>query len=505
LAPEGAPAHAAGFLTLDAEVVLESLPTEGCFPDWLSGSLVRNGPAKFEAGNDLFNHHFDGFAMLHRFGFRNGEVSYRNRFVRSRSFEYATENGRMGYPTFATRLNRDRLERVSEELRRGDTPDVNASVALARIAGQHVALTDSSTIPMAYDLETLETRGPLVWTDQLQHKDCAGNPIENWFHRGTTAHCHVAPANGDIINYFTQPGAPGRPTGYNFFRIPHGTRRREPIGVLTTDRPAYVHAFCVTQRRIVFPESPLRSDPLVLLEGGSFLASLQWREEAPMTFHVLDQAGGDLLRRFEVRPSYIMHTINAYDEGDTVVLDVAAYDNGDHVAELYLNPALRPPGGRLKTTRTPELRSHARPMRYRLDLTTGRVTEQELAPITVELPTIDYLRLNGRPYRHFYSTGISADPDALFYDQLASVDTVAASHVTWRQSGHFPGEPIFVRRPGATADNDGILLSVVLDGRAGRSYLLALDPSTLEPRARAFLPHHVPSGFHGTFFPDVAS
>ena len=220
-----------------------------------------------------------------------------------------------------------------------------------------------------------------------------------------------------------------------------------------------------------------------------------------MTFHVLDQANGNLLRSFEVRPSYIMHTINAYDEGGTAVLDVAAYDNADHVAELYLNPALRPPGGRLKTTRTPELRSHARPMRYRLDLTTGRVTEQELAPITVELPTIDYLRLNGRRYRHFYSTGISADTDALFYDQLASVDTVAGSHVTWRQSGHFPGEPIFVRRPGATADNSGILLSVVLDGRAGRSYLLALDPPTLEPRARAFLPHHVPSGFHGTFFP----
>src|ERR1700720_3752697 len=100
LAPDSTPLHAAGFLSLDAEVVLESIPTEGRFPDWLSGSLVRNGPAKFEAGHDLFNHHFDGFAMLHRFEFRNGEVSYRNRFLRSRSFEYATQKGRMGYPVF---------------------------------------------------------------------------------------------------------------------------------------------------------------------------------------------------------------------------------------------------------------------------------------------------------------------------------------------------------------------------------------------------------------------
>ena len=63
---------------------------------------------------------------------------------------------------------------------------------------------------MAYDLETLETRGPLVWNDQLQHQDCAGNPIEDWFHRGTTAHFHLASADGAIINYFTQPGAAGR-------------------------------------------------------------------------------------------------------------------------------------------------------------------------------------------------------------------------------------------------------------------------------------------------------
>jgi carotenoid cleavage dioxygenase-like enzyme len=102
-------------------------------------------------------------------------------------------------------------------------------------------------------------------------------------------------------------------------------------------------------------------------------------------------------------------------------------------------------------------------VRYRLDLATGRATEQELAPITVELPTIDYPRLNGRRYRHFYSAGISNDPRAIFYDQLASVDTVAGSQVTWRQSGHFPGEPVFIRRPGVSADNDGSLLSVVLD------------------------------------------
>ncbi|WP_284700061.1 carotenoid oxygenase family protein [Coxiella burnetii] len=31
--------------------------------------MIRNGPAKFEAGNKKLRHWFDGFAMLHQFAF----------------------------------------------------------------------------------------------------------------------------------------------------------------------------------------------------------------------------------------------------------------------------------------------------------------------------------------------------------------------------------------------------------------------------------------------------
>lgn len=491
------PLHSAGFKTLNAEVVLDKLPTEGSFPQWLSGSLFRNGPAKFEAGSVLLDHHFDGFAMLHRFGFENGDVGYRNRFLRSRSFAYSAEHGKIGYPVFATRLEKRRREQLFEEIERGEAPDVNAGVAFARIAGKRVALTDGSTLPQEFDPHTLETKGTIVWNDRLQKEDCAGNEVD-WHRRATTAHCHLAP-DGNIINYFTQPGAGPHPAAYNFYRIGTDSLSRQPIGIVQTDAPAYVHAFCVTQRYIVFPESPLRSDASVLREGGSYFQSLSWRSGRPTIFHVVDQTTGCTIQRFEVRPCYIMHTINAFEDGGTVVVDVAAYDNGNHVAELCLNPALRPAGGRLKHERVPELRSHARPVRFRLNLATGAAVEEALAPLTVELPTIDYSRRNGRRYSRFYSTGISNDPDAVFYDQLASVDTVSGKYTTWSQPGHFPGEPVFVSRPGAEREDDGILLSVVLDGTTGRSYLMALDPVSLESQAKAFLPHHVPSGFHGQF------
>ena len=69
----------------------------------------------------------------------------------------------------------------------------------------------------------------------------------------------------------------------------------------------------------------------------------------------------------------------------------------------------------------------------------------------------------------------------------------------WHEPGRYPGEPIFVAEPGADAENAGVLLSIVLDADAGTSFLLVLDAATLEERARARAPHHIPFSFHGQF------
>lgn len=47
------------------------------------------------------------------------------------------------------------------------------------------------------------------------------------------------------------------------------------------------------------------------------------------------------------------------------------------------------------------------------------------------------------------------------------VDVRSGALMSWRREGHFPGEPIFVARPGAVEEDDGVLLSVVLEGEWG--------------------------------------
>ncbi len=130
------------------------------------------------------------------------------------------------------------------------------------------------------------------------------------------------------------------------------------------------------------------------------------------------------------------------------------------------------------------------------------MVEEELSDASLELPRIDYRERNTRPYRYVYgagSEGEDAAPD--FLNQLVKVDVESGEARTWFEPGSYPGEPVFVPAlAGQRQEDDGVLLSVVLDGRSASSYLLVLDAHSLEELGRARVPHHIPFGFHGEYF-----
>lgn len=57
-------------------------------------------------------------------------------------------------------------------------------------------------------------------------------------------------------------------------------------------------------------------------------------------------------------------------------------------------------------------------------------------------------------------------PGESFFSCLVRLDVESGSHEVWQEEGMWPGEPIFVPRPGGTAEDDGVLLSVVLAGQS---------------------------------------
>jgi carotenoid cleavage dioxygenase-like enzyme len=122
----------------------------------------------------------------------------------------------------------------------------------------------------------------------------------------------------------------------------------------------------------------------------------------------------------------------------------------------------------------------------------------------MELPRFDYRRFNTNPdYRYVYSASINNQHRRGFYNQLAKVDIQSGQTSTWYSEECYPGEPIFVGRPDRTEEDDGVVLSVVLDAAAGTSFLLVLDASSFTEIGRAEIPHPILFGYHGEYFNQV--
>lgn len=459
-----------GFRSLDAETEAAELPVEGALPEWLDGSLLRNGPAKFEAERGAFRHWFDGQAMVHRFTLGGGRVYYANRFLDTPSSRAVREGGRIGYPEFATDPCRSLFARFFTVFARRDVR--NPNVSITRFGDRFVALTETP-IPVEFDPETLATAGVVGYQDSL-----AG--------QSTTAHPHQDPETGDLVNQLTRFA---RRSEYRVYRQRSGSLTRELVARHPVARPGYMHSFGVTGRYAVLAEFPLVANPLaLLLSGRPFIENYRWQPEQSTRFLVFDLREKALRGVHETAACFSFHHINAFEDGGDLVVDLCGYDDASVIDALYLD--------RLRAGQAVPV---ARPVRYRIGLERSTVAQERLTDEPMELPRIAYQRCNGREYRYAYGVGARHQGADGFADQLVKLDTATGRTLTWHQPGCYPGEPVFAAAPGAAAEDGGVVLSVVLDSAADSSFLLVLDAQTFEERARAQAPHAIPFGFHGVF------
>ena len=112
-------------------------------------------------------------------------------------------------------------------------------------------------------------------------------------------------------------------------------------------------------------------------------------------------------------------------------------------------------------------------------------------------------RCSAGAYRYAY--GVSYTAPGRFVDALVKIDVERGDSRSWHEDGCYPGEPVFVPRPGGADEDDGVNLSVVFDSRAGASFLLVLDSASFTERARVALPHAIPFMLHGQFDPGGAA
>ena len=455
-----------GFDSLEEELQLERLGVRGELPDWLQGMLLRTGPAKWEVGERVMEHWFDGLAMLHRFSFAGGEVSYANRFLETGAWRAARERGRIEYSEFATDPCRSLFQRVTALF----SPQLtdNANVNLARLGKRFISMTETP-IPVQFDAETLAAAGvPYKPPGQL-----------------TTAHPHVDRGTAGMLNYAARLGPR---SSYRFFHLGPDANAPDVVATLPVREPAYMHSFGVTSRWFVLAEFPLVVNPLRLALGGRpYIENYRWKPELGTRFHLFDRRTGGHRGPFATDARFAFHHVNAYDDGTEVVADICTFADDAIVKDLYLE--------RLRAGKPVE---KPRLERFRIAPDAGTVQCEQLIDEPLELPRINYTRCNERPYQYIWGVGTAG----AWLDRIVKADAVQRTSAVWSEHGCFPGEPVFVAAPQATEEDEGVLLSIVLDSQKGNSSLLVLDARNLKELARAEVPHHIPFGFHGQFARD---
>ncbi|NIM95833.1 MAG: beta-carotene 15,15'-monooxygenase [Anaerolineales bacterium] len=464
-----------GITSQEQEIQVEELPMIGLLPEWLIGTLIINGPGKFEIGEERYSHWFDGLAMLRRFSFRGGKVAYVNRFLRSRGFMDSMRSGQIRYEQFGTNTRPSFFQRLRSIFSNMQVPN-NTNTNLAKVGDDRFfAITESPTA-IEFEPDSLATIGEFAYVDKLSGMI-------------TTAHPHYDTVNNISYNYLLHFSLSST---YHVYCVQPGTYRRTRILSLPVREPSYMHSFGMTENYIILTEFPLVVNPLNFLwKGKPFIENYRWKPERGTRFRVIGKSDGEVVADCESESFFAFHHINAFEKNDSVLVDICAYPDHSIIGELYID--------RMRE----EDREHIPQLefrRYHLPLNGSTADFEVILDEPFELPRINYFQHNAKEYRFAYGVGLNASQPLDFVNQLVKVDIKKGDVKTWYVEGCYPGEPIFVPAPGERKEDGGVILSLVLDVNKENSFLLILDAASFSQVARVEVPHHIPFGFHGQFF-----
>jgi carotenoid cleavage dioxygenase len=432
------------------EVDAFDLDVVGALPPELNGRFFRNG-ANPPAGV-VPTHWFDGDGMLHGIRLRDGKAEwYRNRWIRTKLL---AGGERMNPETFEFDLSAGR-----------------ANTHVVSHAGRILALEEAS-LPMEISPD-LETIGAIDFGGKL------ATPC--------TAHPHVCPETGEM-HFF----------GYQLVTAPFVTyhvadRAGQIIHSQPVDipNPVMMHDFALSRNHAIFLDLPVVFDLDVALSGGGM--PFCWRPETGSRIGLVDrrQIGTGVAvepRWFEIDNCYVFHIVNSWEEqdGNVVVLDAGRHSSmwdgsADAFEPCYL-------------------------WRWRFDLRTGAVTEQQLDDVEHAFPRIDDRRTGLANRFGWAVVGRPGDPSLTEGATGVVKYDVSDGSSTFHDFGPdcSTSEAVFVPRSDDAGEDDGWVLSFVYDQSSAASSFVVLDAGdmTAEPVATIPIPQRVPNGFHGSWIPD---
>lgn len=452
------------FAPIEGERVVEfeAMKIIGDVPTDLDGVYARNGPNLSHA--PLGNYHrYDGDGMLHAIHFKDGRATYRNKWIRTSCFQ---EEAAAGQALWGGMLDARRDDRPDMPLK--DTS--NTDVVLH--AGKLVTMWYMAGIPYLVDPLTLETVRPM-------ELNAAGS-------QKISAHSKTDEANDDFV-FFDY--------SRDFPYMHHGVVDKN--GTLTAFTPIELpgprmpHDMWISHQYTILHDLPLIWDEDAYRNGR---VKLRFEEKWPTRFGVMPRHGSvDALRWYEFEPCYILHTINAWEEGDWL-----------HLTGCRIHPFEDAQGNQDLQSIVTIMGRHqlnARLYKWSVNLVSGDTREGLLdEKWNAEFPTWNNSAM-GSDMTYAYCVEINTEPIIHFTGLLKFDMSSGKSQYYSDGPGYTYSEAPFAPANHATAEDHGYVVSFVRNENEAQSEVHIFDAQNIAqgPICKLVLPCRVPEGFHATW------
>ena len=495
-------------------------------PTWLRGTLLRNGPALFETSNERMTHQFDGFTKINKLKFEGKErVLFQSKFLRTKFYNYTDKYRKLPpfIPFSKLTPNQSYLRRLQGLFNSAMMDNNNINI---HKTWDDLYVTSESSQSTKIDIDTLNVIGSL---NENLEKDT------NEFM--SSAHPQNVINSSDTFNWLYNPVS----RYLRLYRDSNATRRF--IGKFKIDSSPLMHSFAVSKEFVVLFHYPLRVNIASIIMGHSvcFVDSLEWASNEPTLVYIMNATSTNPNARplaMHSFPSfYCMHTINAFQQKDKLFVDLIAYDSPEFLSN-------HDTFGELNLMRSMELRSQSsaddiqgnhrrlvfdmekkpkKKKRRKVQEKNGRriancntsifyskkmtskfnnerayMYSYKNQTYIFEMPCMNKF-YRGRAYRYVYGVG-NREKFTKWSVVKHNVNT-GEQWVYDAPLNDFTGEPIFVPHPNSTAEDDGVLLNLILNGTKRKSYMLLLNASTMQPITSFELPLRVPFDTHGLWIP----
>ncbi|XP_071164181.1 retinoid isomerohydrolase-like [Mytilus edulis] len=489
-------------LFADSKDVFLNKPIHFQYPlqKWLNGSLVRIGPAMFEMGQRNFTHAFDGFGKIYNWKFYgNGSASFSQDFLRSETYNVSNEiNDIANYLTFESVSPPFPLNRREISVLNGfDNTNINVYRLFneEKKSYEYIALTDAwkvyqfepTSINTIGDIDPPNPRGTYIgFIDTMS----SAHPVPEYnssYHFTFLTSVSLIPKVKSRLSVIRMKSA----------------FERELVAQWEVDKAPYMHSFSVTQRYVILFAAAYYTNIGRMLKYANAYEGLEWFPSEKATIYVVEIKTGNV-HTIQTENGFPSHHVNAYEDNNRIIMDVTVFQDPAY-SKIYELDTLRSPNKRQNAQYTAPVIK-----RYTINLNATNVTVTTFSPNSIFpfINNFDFPCINEK-YRHrryCYIYGVATKRDTTLFSSTALVkkDVCGTNQDSaFASDNHYPVDMWFISNPNSTREDDGILLTPVLDGEKQQSYLLMLDANTMAPINRGYLPSLVPFTMHGRFFSDL--